>query len=88
MVGLALAINAIVTETGKIYAGRLRPFFLLACDPDFTKINCTDSSGEHLYILGDVCRTNDTHGLESARKSWPSGHASTAFSGMMFAMVR
>ena len=87
MVLLAFVVTSIVTEFGKINAGRLRPFFFMACAPDFARINCTDEFGEYLYIEGDVCTGNQTRLIDEARKSWPSGHSSMAFQGMVFAMV-
>ena len=87
MVILSLMVTSIITEVGKVYGGVHRPWFLQACNPDFSSINCTDRFGNPLLISEDVCRPNSTSDLLEARKSWPSGHASTIFCGMVMAMV-
>lgn len=87
MVILALMVTSILTEVGKIYGGQHRPWFLLACNPDFSKINCTDQFGNPLLIDESNCRPNDTTALIEARKSWPSGHASTIFCGMILSLL-
>ena len=87
MVILSLMVTSIITEVGKIYRGRHRPWFLEACNPDFSKINCTDAFGNPLLVDESVCRPNHTIALIEARKSWPSGHSSIIFCGMTISMV-
>ena len=87
MVILSLMVTSIITEVGKIYRGRHRPWFLQACNPDFSKINCTDAFGNPLLVEESVCRPNHTSALIEARKSWPSGHSSVIFCGMTISMV-
>lgn len=88
LVVLAMSLNGVITEVGKLWAGRLRPYFLLACNPDYSLFNCTDEFGNQQYISNvSVCQPNRPRDLIEARKSWPSGHASSAFGGMVFAMV-
>ena len=88
LVLLAMSLTGVITEVGKVWGGRLRPYFLLACNPDYSLFNCTDEMGNPLYISNvSVCRPENPRNVFEARKSWPSGHASTAFCGMVFAMV-
>ena len=88
LVLLAMSLMGVITEVGKVWAGRLRPYFLLACNPDYSLFNCTDDMGNPQYIRNvSVCHPEKPQNVIEARKSWPSGHASSAFCGMVFAMV-
>ncbi|KAI0255902.1 lipid phosphate phosphatase 1 [Lactifluus subvellereus] len=62
------ALCRLITETLKNRVGRLRPDFLARCQWDPLQHACT----------GDVNKILD------GRKSFPSGHSSTAFVGMTF----
>ncbi|TRM57943.1 phosphatidic acid phosphatase type 2/haloperoxidase [Schizophyllum amplum] len=68
---LALAssrgLTAFVTEFVKHLVGRLRPDFMSRCQWDAVATACTGKLSA----------------IEEGRKSFPSGHSSTAFSGMM-----
>ncbi|KAL1758161.1 phosphatidic acid phosphatase type 2/haloperoxidase [Schizophyllum commune] len=68
---LALASSrgwtAVITEFVKHLVGRLRPDFLYRCKWDAATAACTGKLST----------------IEEGRKSFPSGHSSTAFSGMM-----
>jgi len=64
----ALGLARLVTEALKHSVGRLRPDFLVICKWEEIAEECTGV-------------TND---ILDGRKSFPSGHSSTAFSGMMF----
>ena len=50
-----LIITLILTDTGKVVVGRLRPNFIDVCKPDFSRINCTDAFGNPAYITDYVC---------------------------------
>ncbi|XP_053155318.1 phospholipid phosphatase 3-like isoform X2 [Hemicordylus capensis] len=67
-----------LTNMAKITVGRLRPHFLAACRPNFTRINC--SAG---YLEDYVC-TGGISEEKEARKSFYSGHASFAMYTMMY----
>ncbi|KAF8075100.1 lipid phosphate phosphatase 1 [Lyophyllum atratum] len=62
----ARGLARLITVLGKHSLGRLRPDFIARCDWDEILKECT---GKHDILL-------------SGRKSFPSGHSSTAFSGM------
>ena len=64
----------LLTDIAKYSLGVLRPHFLVVCQPDSTKFNCSDG-----YITKAVC-TGDVDMITDARLSFPSRHAS--FSGM------
>jgi len=62
------SLNRVITEALKNRVGRLRPDFLARCKWDASRHVCT----------GDIYQVLD------GRKSFPSGHSSTAFVGMIF----
>ena len=47
------AASQSLTDIAKYSIGRLRPHFLAVCDPDWSKINCSDG-----YIENYICRGN------------------------------
>ena len=63
---VALSLTRFATDLLKLYCGYLRPIFYDICQPDDNYENCT----------------GDTGSSESYRRSFPSGHASTAFCGL------
>ena len=73
------ALNTFITDVGKYSLGRLRPHFLSVCNPDWAKLQCTDSSGNYLFITADVCTGTNAKLSKESRLSFPSGHSS--FSG-------
>ena len=60
---LGFVLVCFFTETGKVAVGRLRPYFLDACQPDYSKFNCTNEKGFPLYILHPGChgKSGDIH---------------------------
>ena len=73
---LANATRTLATDALKLYCGYLRPVFFAICalnDAAYTAGTATDLQ----------CTTTDTSELTDARKSFPSGHASQAWVGMM-----
>ncbi|KAI0042197.1 lipid phosphate phosphatase 1 [Auriscalpium vulgare] len=62
------ALNSIITEALKNRVGRLRPDFLARCAWDAAAQACTGNAGD----------------ITDGRRSFPSGHSSTAFTGMTF----
>ena len=47
------AASQSLTDIAKYSIGRLRPHFLDVCDPDWSKVNCSDG-----YIENYICRGN------------------------------
>jgi diacylglycerol diphosphate phosphatase/phosphatidate phosphatase len=64
---VAFAIVLVTTDAIKRYVGYLRPIFFELCEPDDTYQECTAEDA----------------GGSSIRMSFPSGHASTSFCGLM-----
>jgi diacylglycerol diphosphate phosphatase/phosphatidate phosphatase len=64
---IAFSIVLVTTDAIKRYAGYLRPIFYTLCVPDDTLQECTA----------------EDEGGSSIRMSFPSGHASTSFCGLM-----
>ncbi|CAJ0572848.1 unnamed protein product, partial [Mesorhabditis spiculigera] len=72
---LAYTVCTIFMEFFKCYFGRLRPHFLSACDPDWSRMDCsTDPSA---YIPQIYCKATE-HRVRVSRTSFPSGHSSAA----------
>jgi membrane-associated phospholipid phosphatase len=63
---VAQGANLLVTECVKLYVGYLRPVFYEFCVPSSDYQQCTGT----------------TRDVSESRKSFPSGHASTAFCGL------
>ncbi|XP_060601612.1 phospholipid phosphatase 1-like, partial [Ruditapes philippinarum] len=81
----AATCTLILTETMKIFGGRLRPHFICLCKPDFSKINCSHG---YIMIQTDVCTSDVTKKkLSDARKSFPSGHASLSTFGAIYLLA-
>ncbi|XP_031574649.1 phospholipid phosphatase 1-like [Actinia tenebrosa] len=70
MFGFGAVVANLFTDAGKLLIGRLRPYFLAVCKPDFSKVNC--SAGK--FITEDIC-TGDKKQITEARMSFPSGHS-------------
>jgi membrane-associated phospholipid phosphatase len=84
-----------ITEGLKDVAGKPRPHLLALCDPDTSP----ESIRQHrvgglgpdelttsipILVTWEICRTKDTDALHNAFASWPSGHSSFAWSGMLY----
>ncbi len=68
---LGAAMCLLLTEIGKRTVGRLRPYFLSVCKPEFTTIDCveTTASGsiyKSIYTGGNFC-TGDKNEIKEAR---------------------
>ncbi|XP_045180027.2 phospholipid phosphatase 1-like [Mercenaria mercenaria] len=74
-----------LTETMKLFGGRLRPHFVSLCKPDFSKLNCSQG---YIMIHTGTCTADVTRRkLLDARKSFPSGHASLSAFGAIYLLV-
>lgn len=67
-----------LTDIAKYSIGRLRPHFLAVCNPDWSKINCSDG-----YIENFVCQGNEQK-VREGRLSFYSGHSSFSMYCMLF----
>ncbi|XP_076437467.1 phospholipid phosphatase 3-like isoform X2 [Babylonia areolata] len=72
----------VLTEVFKLSFGRLRPYFLSACQPDADVTSFSNCSG--LYIEEITCLNSDADILLDIRKSFVSGHASFAAFNVLF----
>ncbi|KAH0502671.1 Lipid phosphate phosphohydrolase 1 [Microtus ochrogaster] len=75
------AASQSLTDIAKYSIGRLRPHFLAVCDPDWSKINCSDG-----YIENYICRGN-AEKVREGRLSFYSGHSSFSMYCMLFTAV-
>jgi membrane-associated phospholipid phosphatase len=97
--GMALAGAYMLTEGLKDLAGKPRPFFLAVCNPDLSPEAITKyqvgglgrqtSSAVPVVVDWHICRgtatQTDRHKtLGNAFSSWPSGHASFSWAGMLY----
>jgi len=80
--------NSFLTNVGKVAVGRLRPHFIPSCFNAYSyKDFCKDPND---WIVNYTCRgessdvVKEKDGAYDIRQSFPSGHASTAFCGLIF----
>lgn len=79
MFSYGITVTVLMTNLGKYTIGRLRPNFIATCQPDWSRINCTDKSGFPIFVSGDdYCTKSNEKELKEARLSFPSGHTSFA----------
>ncbi|MBN3321761.1 PLPP3 phosphatase, partial [Atractosteus spatula] len=72
------AVSQSFTDIAKVSVGRMRPHFLAVCEPDFSRINCSDG-----YITDYFCKGEESR-VQEARKSFFSGHASFSMYTMLY----
>ncbi|XP_008838610.1 phospholipid phosphatase 1 isoform X1 [Nannospalax galili] len=72
------AASQSLTDIAKYSVGRLRPHFLAVCDPDWSKINCSDG-----YIENFICQ-GSAQKIREGRLSFYSGHSSFSMYCMLF----
>ncbi|XP_051028362.1 phospholipid phosphatase 1 isoform X2 [Acomys russatus] len=72
------AASQSLTDIAKYSVGRLRPHFLAVCNPDWSKINCSDG-----YIETYICQGSATK-VREGRLSFYSGHSSFSMYCMLF----
>ncbi|KAK6325388.1 hypothetical protein J4Q44_G00047300 [Coregonus suidteri] len=68
-----LLATALVTDIIQLATGYPTPFFLTVCQPNYTLpgISCDQNN----YITQDICSGKDLYAILSARKTFPSQHA-------------
>ena len=92
--GFALASAFMITEGLKDLAGKPRPHMLAVCRPDLTAINRyrVGGLGQSFDVTGatpirvsaDICQETNPQVLREAFASWPSGHSSFSFAGLLY----
>ncbi|XP_068437126.1 phospholipid phosphatase-related protein type 3-like [Clinocottus analis] len=68
-----LLATALVTDVIQLATGYHAPFFLTVCQPNYTApgVSCDSNA----YVTRDVCTGKDPYAIMSARKTFPSQHA-------------
>ncbi|KAM8961700.1 phospholipid phosphatase-related protein type 3 [Pelodytes ibericus] len=80
-----LCATALVTDVIQLATGYHAPFFLTVCKPNYTRLGT--SCATNPYITQDICTGNDQHAILSARKTFPSQHATlSAFAAVYISM--
>lgn len=89
--GVALAGAFMVTEGLKDIAGKPRPDLLQRCNPDLSKVNQFHVSGLGLLypeapvlVTSGICQQPDASVLSDGFASWPSGHSSFSWAGLLY----
>ncbi|XP_007899262.2 LOW QUALITY PROTEIN: phospholipid phosphatase-related protein type 3 [Callorhinchus milii] len=80
-----LCATALVTDVIQLATGYHAPFFLTVCKPNYTLLGMACDTNP--YITQDICSGPDHHAIVSARKSFPSQHATiSAFAAVYISM--
>jgi len=72
---ISLVLTAFLTNVVKNSVGRPRPDLIARCKP-------AKGTPEHILVTIDVCTETEHHTLHDGWRSFPSGHSSSAFSGL------
>eukprot|EP00899_Mesostigma_viride_P003161 jgi/Mesvir1/12846/Mv05878-RA.1 len=80
---ITLLFCDILTSILKLTFGRLRPSFIAACKPDYTLLPAELRDDPSAWITFNIC-TADEWDVMQARRSFPSGHASSSSCGAFF----
>ncbi|MBZ3876337.1 Lipid phosphate phosphatase-related protein type 3 [Sciurus carolinensis] len=80
-----LCATALVTDVIQLATGYHAPFFLTVCKPNYTLLGTSCEANP--YITQDICAGPDAHAILSARKTFPSQHATlSAFAAVYVSM--
>ncbi|KAK5958885.1 hypothetical protein OHC33_000729 [Knufia fluminis] len=92
--GLALALTFMITEGLKDLAGKPRPYAIGVCNPDLSAIdryrvgglgqNFDLSGATPILVSSDICQERDPGTLREIFASWPSGHSSFSWAGLLY----
>lgn len=92
--GLSLASAFMITEGLKNVSGKPRPFMLAVCDPDLSSeslsrwqvggFGTSIESAVPIVVDWHICRSTDKKKMRNAFASWPSGHSSFAWAGLLY----
>ncbi|EPS41478.1 hypothetical protein H072_4626 [Dactylellina haptotyla CBS 200.50] len=75
--GNSLLLSSFVTDFIKQGVGRPRPDLIARCQP-------REDTPHHQLVTFTVCYQTNHHTLHDGFRSFPSGHSSTAFSGLLY----
>ncbi|XP_031678095.1 phospholipid phosphatase-related protein type 3-like, partial [Oncorhynchus kisutch] len=80
-----LCATALVTDVIQLATGYHSPFFLTVCKPNYTQPGV--ACDKNPYITKDICSSHDQQAILSARKTFPSQHATlSAFAAVYISM--
>ncbi|KAK7903359.1 hypothetical protein LTR67_001378 [Exophiala xenobiotica] len=94
--GLALTLASafVITEGLKDLSGKPRPFMLAVCNPDTSPssirqhqvggLGTSIDSAVPIVVDWHICRNTDVSEMRNAFASWPSGHSSFSWAGMLY----
>ncbi|CAI5454325.1 unnamed protein product [Caenorhabditis angaria] len=83
---LIYATCTFAMEFLKCYIGRLRPHFVSICQPDWTKVDCSNPENE-ITVDQLVCTNPELRKIRTARTSFPSGHTAAAVHAWLFVVI-
>ncbi|KAL1746810.1 phosphatidic acid phosphatase type 2/haloperoxidase, partial [Schizophyllum fasciatum] len=79
----AIVLGCVFQIFNKILIGGIRPHFFDVCQPR-EDLRPGDGAGYHgLYFTWEVCEGANYDHIQDALKSWPSGHTTVAFAGLV-----
>lgn len=88
---LSLAMAFFVTQGMKLLFGKPRPSCIARCEPDLNNVGDYVVGGygqpisdRWVLVSANICTNPDTHLVNDAFKSFPSGHASFSWSGLLY----
>ncbi|KAF9204033.1 hypothetical protein BGZ49_005772 [Haplosporangium sp. Z 27] len=80
---VSVLLTTIFTQVIKVTVGKHRPDFLSRCQPMMNGVPITHDQPLQLWTI-DVCTQTDHAILKDGYRSFPSGHASTSFAGLIY----
>ncbi|KAG0377747.1 hypothetical protein BGX24_005516 [Mortierella sp. AD032] len=80
---LSVSLTIVVTQVVKVTVGKHRPDFLDRCKPMLEGVAVTRDEPMKLWTV-DICTTADHSVFKDGMRSFPSGHASTSFAGLIY----
>ncbi|KAG0045924.1 hypothetical protein BGZ83_008858 [Gryganskiella cystojenkinii] len=80
---VSVLMTTMFTQVIKVTVGKHRPDFLSRCQPMQNGALITQDEPLKLWTI-DVCTQTDAAILKDGFRSFPSGHSSTAFSGLFY----
>ncbi|KAF8943853.1 hypothetical protein BGZ47_004954 [Haplosporangium gracile] len=80
---LSVLLTTIFTQAIKVAVGKHRPDFLSRCVPMQNGAPLIHDQPLQLWTI-DVCTQTDKYILKDGMRSFPSGHSSTAFAGLVY----